>query len=142
AKAEPTAFGSVYFTNLCRASWTVRKQPGATDNVVTVGLMPQKQNHGERSKPVGLEFTFHRTQIAVRPVNLATVEGLAERLSLSDRIGHALKHVPMTFVQLTEELGAKLDSVIKAVNRNDRSFTRITGSDGVHRIALVERRIQ
>jgi hypothetical protein len=108
AKAEPSAFGSVYFTNLCRASWSVRKQPGATDDVVAVGLYRQKQNDGERTKPVGLEFTFTSERISVRPVDLATVEGLAERLLLWQRMAHLLKTGPMTIAQMADELDARL----------------------------------
>jgi len=134
-------FGSVFFSNLCRMSWLVKKQPGATENVVTVGLFPHKQNDGDRQRPTGLEFTFG-DRIDVRPCNLADVEGLAERLPLSTRIAHLIRqNGPRSFAQIAEELGAKADSVIKAVNRNDRTFTRLDGNDGVGRIALVERRI-
>ena len=47
-------------------SWLGKKQPGATDDVVTVGLFPDKQNDGARVKPAGLEFTFGPAQIARR----------------------------------------------------------------------------
>jgi hypothetical protein len=30
-------FGSVFFSNLCRMSWLVKKQPGASEDVVSVG---------------------------------------------------------------------------------------------------------
>lgn len=140
SKTEPEAFGSVFFTNLCRMSWSVKKQPGSSDDVATVGLFPKKQNDGRRVKPVGIEFTFSSAQIMARPVNLADVEGLAERLPLRTRMIEALKHGPKTFTQLAEELGAKLDSVIKAANRTE-GITRLTDTpDGIHRIALTERR--
>jgi len=140
-KAEAMGpYGSVFFSNLCRASWLVKKQPGATDDVVTVGLFPQKQNDGDRQKPVGLEFTF-ADQIAVRAVNLADVEGLSARLSLPTRIAHLLKDGPRSFAEIAEALDAKTDSVIKAVNRG-KSFAKILNTpDGIHRIALAERRI-
>jgi hypothetical protein len=140
AKTDPQAFGSVYFSNLCRASWSIKKQPGATDDVVTVGLFPGKQNDGARHRPIGLEFRFSTERIDVQPVNLAEVDGLAERLPLAVRMSHALVHGPLTFAQLAEELGAKVDSVIKAAKRGN-GFTRVTGADGIHRLALVERRI-
>lgn len=142
-KSDPIGpFGSVFFSNLCRASWLVKKQPGATENVVTVGLFPQKQNDGDRQRAVGLEFTFAE-RIAVRSINLADVDGLAERLPLASRISHALTHGPLTFAQIAEALDAKVDSVIKAVNRGEgKTFTKMTNArDGIHRIALVERRI-
>jgi hypothetical protein len=140
SKTEPTAFGSVYFTNLCRASWIVRKQPGATEDVVTVGLYRQKQNDGDRSKPVGLEFTFTSERISVHAVDLATVEGLAERLPLWQRMAHLLKTGPMTIAQIAEELDAKSDSVTKAANRG-KAFTKVPSGDGITRIALVTRQV-
>lgn len=99
--ADPKAdamgpYGSVFFSNPCRASWLAKKQPGASADVVTVGLFPQKQNDGDRQRPVGLEFTFG-DRIGVRSVNLVDVEGLADRLPLSARIAHLLKSGPRSF---------------------------------------------
>jgi hypothetical protein len=130
-------FGSVFFANLCRMSWLVKKQPGASDDVVTVGLFPQKQNDGMRYEPVGLEFSFS-DRIQVRPVDLVAVEGLAEKMPLHARMRHALKAGPMTYAGLAEELGAKVASVVRAANRGD-SFIKVPGADGVQRIALVDR---
>jgi hypothetical protein len=133
-------FGSVFFSNLCRASWLVKKQPGATDDIVTVGLFPQKQNDGSRRRPIGLEFTFGAENgIAVRNVDLSTVEGLAEKMPLPARIKALLQGGPRTYVEIASELGAKVDTVVKAVNRSE-AFTKVSCPNGVHRIALVERR--
>lgn len=141
SKAEPMGpFGSVFFSNLCRASWLVKKQLGTSDNIVTVGLFPQKQNDGDRQKPTGLEFNFGAERIGVRSVNLADVDGLAEKLPLSVRMAHVLKSGPLTYAQLADTLTAKVDSVIKAAKRND-TFQKVLSQDGVTRIALVERRI-
>jgi hypothetical protein len=134
-------FGSVFFSNLCRASWLVKKQPGASDDVATVGLFPQKQNDGSRRPPVGLEFTFATNgRIDVRNVDLATVEGLAEKLPIASRIRTLLQSgPPRSYAEIAEELGEKPDSVIKAVRRND-VFVRVPSADGIHRIALVSSR--
>ena len=43
-------FGSVFFSNLCRASWLIKKHGGATDDIVTIGCFPQKQNDGAREQ--------------------------------------------------------------------------------------------
>lgn len=140
-KTDPIGpFGSVFFSNLCRASWLVKKQPGASDDLVSVGLFPQKQNDGERRRPIGLEFSFAADLIAVRTVDLAGVDGLAEKLPLAVRMTHLLKRGPLTFAQLATELDAKLDSVIKAGTRG-KAFTKVVGSDGVQRLALVERQV-
>lgn len=143
--ADPNAdpigpFGSVFFSNLCRMSWLVKKQPGVSPDLVTLGMFPQKQNSGARQRPVGLEFNFDRETIGVRSINLADVDGMSQRLPIATRVAHALKQGPMTYTQLADQIGAKLDSVEKAVKRSD-GFQRVCGPDGVTRIALVERRI-
>jgi hypothetical protein len=131
-------FGSVFFSNLCRASWLVKKQPGSSEDIVSVGLFPQKQNDGARSQPAGLEFTFSAEQIRVRHVDLADVEGLADRLPLPVRMMHLLRRGPMTYAAIAGELEAKLDTVIKAANRG-KTFRKVSSDDGIYRIALVER---
>ncbi len=140
-KVDPIGpFGSVFFANLSRASWLVKKQPGPSDDVVTVGLFPQKQNDNARQRPVGLEFAFSADRIGVRPVDLAGVAGLGERLPLAVRMMHVLRRGPLSFAEIANELDAKLDSVIKAAKRCP-AFTKVDGTDGKPRIALVERRI-
>ena len=92
------------------------------------------------NKPVGLEFTFSE-QISVRSVDLANVDGLADRLPLPFRMTHLLSQGPLTYAEIAEELGAKVDSVIKATTRGNglKTFTKVSGTDGITRIALVER---
>jgi hypothetical protein len=133
-------FGSVFFSNLCRMSWLLKKQPGATDDIVTVGFFPQKQNDGARQRPVGLEFTFTPERIHVRNVDLATVEGLAERMPLQARMIGLLRRGPRSYAEIAAELDAKVDSVIKTAGRHGDQFTKVPSTDGITRLALVERR--
>jgi len=137
-----TPFGSVFFSNLCRMSWSVRKQPGVTPNQATVGLFPAKQNGGERVHPVGLTFDFMPNRIQVQRSDMTTVEGLAERLPIRTRIEAALKRGPMTYAALADELGQKVDSIQKAVKRNSDKFTVVSGQpDGIQRIGLKSLRV-
>jgi hypothetical protein len=139
AKTAVGPFGSVFFSNLCRMTWQVKKHVGTNENLVRVGLIPEKQHDGARVLPLGLEF-FTPDRITVRKVDLASVAGLADRVPLSVRMAHTLKRGPMTLAPLSEELGAKLDSVIKASKRSD-AFTKVRGQDGITRLALVDGRI-
>lgn len=68
-------------------------------------------------------------------MNLADVEGLADKLSLPARMAHLLKRGPMTYASIAEELNAKLDTVIKAANRSPKTFAKVSGTDNVTRIA-------
>jgi hypothetical protein len=126
-------------------SYSVKKQPGAsTGDTEVVGLFPSKQNDGTRLKPVGLEFTFTDDQIAVRSVNLAAVDGLADRLPVATRIIHALEQrggQPMTYAELSTALDVKVNSVIQTVTRG-KAFVKVTSTDGIQRIALKERHLR
>jgi hypothetical protein len=134
-------FGSVFFSNLCRTSWLVKKQPGASEDVVSVGLFPQKQNDGDRNRPVGLEFTFG-DRILVRNVDLVAVDGLADKMPIRVRAAHFLKtaHGPRSAVEIAAEINEKSDSVYRALKR-DTAFHKVLSADGIHRFALIERNV-
>jgi len=137
-----TPFGSVFFVNLCRMAWAVRKETdhASNDAPTTIGLFPTKQNDGARVQPVGLSFQFDADRIRVERADLTAVEGLAERMPIRSRIEAALRAAgPMTTHAIADELGAKVDSIKKAVHRDPRTFAVQGGfSDGVQRIALKE----
>jgi hypothetical protein len=139
-KADPKAFGSAFFHNFTRCSWSVKKQTGSDEDVVTVGLFPVKQNDGARARPVGLEFSFAPDLIRVRPVDLAQVDGLADSLPVWQRMRAALNQGPRTLAALAEDLGEKVDTVDRTVRRKSQLFTKVSSTDGITRIALVERR--
>jgi hypothetical protein len=133
-------FGSAFFSNYTRMSWKLKKQVGASPDLVTVMYTPGKQNDGQRVRPVALEFDFAPDRIGVRNVEPATVDGFAQSLPLNVRLSHLLKAGPMTIAAIARELDAKPDSIQKALNRGDKVFTCFPGKDGVDRWALLERR--
>jgi hypothetical protein len=141
ASPEVMAFGSVFFTNYTRMSWSLKKQVSASEDVATVLYTPRKQNDGERLKPVCLEFTFDPERIQVRNVDPATVDGFNQTLGLHARLTHLLKGGPMTITAMAKDLDAKPDSVQKAVNRaKGKAFISIAGKDGIDQWALLENR--
>jgi hypothetical protein len=139
-KVDPHAFGSVYFENLCRMVWCVKKQPHADDDLVSVGLFRTKQNDGARAPAVGWTFAFTPDRITVQRADLAQVDGLADRLPHWQRMAAVLTAGPRTLASLAAELNATVDTLDRTVSRKDALFTRVADSDGITRIALVERR--
>jgi hypothetical protein len=139
AKDAVGPFGSVFFANLCRMTWQVRKIVGANPNIPTVCLLPQKQNDGARVEPVAIEFDLTNFAISYRTVAAADVEEIAGKVPLHLRIQHALQRGPQSFAELAKALDAKVDSVIKAANRST-AFTKVLSPDGIQRLALVEKR--
>jgi hypothetical protein len=53
-------------------------------------------------------FDFANARIGVRTVNLADVDGLAERLPLSARMAHALKRGPLSFAELQHSTSSRV----------------------------------
>jgi hypothetical protein len=138
--ANLKAFGSAFFHNFARLTFTVKKQDGDSDDVVAVLITRQKQNDGARLRPVCLEFTFDPDRIAVRNVDPVTVQAFVEDLPLWQRMKHALTPGPQTIARLAQDLGANAESLERTVRRKNGLFTRVPGPDGVARIALLEGR--
>lgn len=136
------AFGSAFFHNFSRQTWSVKKEQGTNEDLVTVLLKASKQNDGQRHKPVALEFAFSPEIIQVRNVDPAGVDGFVQSLPLAARMTHLLKGGPMTIAAMAERLEAKPDSIQKAVKRGEgKQFTCVPGPDRVDRWALIERRV-
>jgi hypothetical protein len=144
-------FGSSFWHNSARATWFVKQASASPDGQrLTVGLFNRKSNLTKLQAAVGFQFEFTDESTVVSRVNLADVEDLAGQLPLWQRVAHLIKAgagAPRTIEEIAEELDAKVDSVKKAVSRNRTKngkpsmFAHIPGTDGVTRIALVERRI-
>jgi hypothetical protein len=137
-EADRMAFGSAFFTNLARMNWDVRKVENHTKQEATIAIKSGKQNDGDRDPPVGLRFTFTPDQIAVARVDVADVDALVGTLPLWSRIA---KHVARVGAQspttIAKEMGEKLNSVVKAIERRSDVFVPVTDTaDGVHRIGL------
>ena len=92
-----------------------------------------------RSPDVGFQFHFGSDDV-VRCTDLSHCPSLAVGLSVSRRIQAVLRRGPLTIAELAESVGAKRDTVKKALRRS-RVFTAMTNApDGVHRWALAESR--
>jgi hypothetical protein len=137
-------FGSVFFFNMARSVWHLRQATeAATDTSITVGFYHRKNNLGRKSQPLGYELHFDGAYPRVRRVDLAAVDGLAEKLPLQQRMKHLLKRGPKTIDDLAIELDAKPESLKRTYRRFSGEskfamFQRVPG-DGPERIALLHR---
>jgi hypothetical protein len=137
-------FGSTFWHNSARATWYIKRAADTADTRrITIGVYNQKANMGPLRPAIGLQIDFDADRTHVHHVDLADVAELAAGLPLWRRISGALKHGPQTTTGLVDELSAKPDSIEKALKRGkDKIFTRLTDTpDGVHRWALLERRV-
>jgi hypothetical protein len=133
-------FGSAFWHNGARATWYAEVADNApTNHQITVGLYNRNANLGPLRPPVGFSLTFDADRTVFERVNVADVEKLAAKLSMSERMAHLLRRSPMTIAAIADELEAKADTVEKTSKRSQR-FARVPGPDGIYRIALAERR--
>lgn len=139
-------FGSSFWHNSARATWFVKQAGASSDGArVSIGLFNRKSNLTRIQPAVGFQFEFTEDATVVSRTNLADVEDLAGQLPIWQRIAHLIKAgggVPRAIQEIADELDAKVDTVKKAVSlrRKGSMFAHVPGSDGVTRIALVERR--
>lgn len=138
---EHKPFGSVFWSNSFRQTWFAKRDHESPDGrAVTIGLFCRKNNLGPVDESLGLSFRFDEVRTRIARVDLADVETFAATLPVWRRVKALVAREPMTIPDIATELDIKLDSIIKAVTRAEgRVFTRVTGSDGKARIALLER---
>ncbi|MGE3844529.1 MAG: hypothetical protein AB7I50_23440 [Vicinamibacterales bacterium] len=110
--------------------------PG-TDSIA-VGLFQRKTNLGPVQPAVGFTVRFGEERTEFKRVNLAAVAGLAEKLTIFERMTGVLRTGARSIPELAEELGAKTDTVWKTVQRWEKSgrLVRSPGPDGVQLVGL------
>jgi hypothetical protein len=148
--ADPTKpFGSVYWSNLARMTWFVKRTERADDSRIAIALFNKKANLNALRPAVGLEIMFGADRTLIQRVDVADIDELARSLPVWQRMKKALVSGPRTYVSLAEELGPPdedgrkrfVDTMSREVRRKRNVFTNLTNtSDGIHRIALVSRR--
>jgi hypothetical protein len=139
--ADQRPFGSAFWHNGARATWNVKLANTSPDGqTVTVGLFNRKANLGPLRPALGFEVAFTNQRTTFRRVDVTTVDELATSLPLWQRMRQAVKHRPRTLAELAGELEANADSLERIARRHKQLFTRVSGTDGISRIALVEKR--
>jgi hypothetical protein len=135
-------YGSVFWHNSARMTWNVKKSDTSEDGaVVTLGCFNRKSNLGARRPAVGLRVDFTRDRVTFDRADLATIDDMVEMLPLWQRIRRVVLGGPQPLHAIASELNYEnVDSLDRIVRKHKHLFTKITGADGVHRIALVERR--
>ncbi len=135
------AYGSVMFHDLWRKAWIVKKQETEDRNVYHIGLFESKHNATGKTQPVGLTATFGPTHIDIVTTELAGIDGLADKLSVPDRLAHLLKStLPLTYAEASTLLDVKVGFITQAVHRNPQRFVKIDKAGEPLRFHLREMR--
>jgi hypothetical protein len=137
AQGTPSIFGSVFFHDLARATWYLKRQTATNnENVVTLGVFSDKNNDGPTTAAHGFEFVFHEAAISVRRVDLASVPEFASKQRVCQRMCDNLRTGPMTTEALADAIDTSPATVRNEVRRHNQLFKRLPDK----RLALVEQR--
>jgi len=122
---KPTPFGSVYWRNIARNEWFVRRNPEAGEDILTIGLFHTKNNLGKLMKPQGFTFRFEDDAIKVESCDVSKIGAFLENLTLKEQIREVLRHGKMTEDDIAEVLGAKKGSVHATLYDNPDIFVKL-----------------
>jgi hypothetical protein len=133
-------YGSMFWHASARATFFL-KLAAEDGDTRFVGVFTRKRNLGRLQPPVGLRVTFAEDRVEFDHTDITDVPDLAESLPLWRRIQAVVKAGPQTLATIARELNHdNVESIDRTVRKHKQVFTRLSGSDGITRIALVERR--
>jgi len=129
---EKTPFGSVFFFNLARSIWEVRKVQEPESGHYVMGLYHRKCNLGPRRLPIGLQVTIGHDRCMLSTADLSEEPELRAAMPLVEQVTALLKDKRARTAQLiTEELDAPLETVRRTLQRHKGSkWYQLTGSGG------------
>ncbi len=99
---QGTIFGSIFFRNLARNTWEMRGE--STEGINEVALYHRKVNNGPlMRKPLGYTFYFGEESVEIKGTDITNESTLAGTLPVPARVRDALRHGPLTLVELAEK---------------------------------------
>jgi hypothetical protein len=119
-------FGSVYWTNLPRAVFEIKKGQRENTNFVEIGMYHTKTNVGKLLSPKGFRVTWS-DGIRIESVDPKRSALLASQGKMGDRAYLALEDGPATLPELAEMLGVGEKSLSSTLSLDSR-FASVNAS--------------
>lgn len=118
---EETPFGSVFFHNMARSTWLVKRHRDGGPDTLDVGLFNKKSNTSRLAEPIGLRYVWTDGRVAVERTDVRDIEGLREEVPTRSRLRHALSGGRIAETEeLADELEIKVDTCRKTLQRMHR----------------------
>lgn len=121
AKDETSAgkgpYGNVYFLNLARSVWRIKKAQVAGEDNYKIILKHTKVNSGKLQKPLGYDLSFGKGLIGVSRIDAAKVPDLADIITVRLRIIAALQNKMLTADEIAAAVGTSSENVSKELTR-------------------------
>ena len=121
---ERSLYGSVFFHNLCRVSWEVRREGQM------IGCYQRKNNLGSKHPPLGFAFALSPDESActVEAADLLTEPALALGLPWQDQLAQELTQRPgQTVKELAQALNGKPSVLRTKLNNHKKRFISVDG---------------
>lgn len=116
--SEKSPMGSVYFTNVPRNVWQVKREQEAGEDFINLSCSDYKRNMSGKRLPLGVRLNFDDINHSVTPERISIDQtGFAADLPLKLRIRNKLSGGPMTVKELADDLGEKEGSVGTTLSR-------------------------
>src|SRR3990167_8196305 len=127
---EKTPFGSVFFFNLARTVWEVRKSQEPDAGLYRFGLYHKKCNLGPKRSPLGFTVSIDQGVCRITTADLSEEPELRAGLPLQVQIEKVLHGKPsMTVRALAQELDAN-DASIRTTLHRYKGKKWMTASEG------------
>jgi len=123
-------FGSVYWTNLPRAVFEIKKGQAVESNYIEVGMYHKKTNVGKLLTPKGFRITWS-DGIRIETIDPHRSELLAAKGTMGDRAMIVLEDGPVGVTSLAETLGVgekSLSSTLSLDHRFESASVRENGT--------------
>ncbi len=124
-ETDKTIFGSVFFSNGARSIWHVAKAVEHLPGEEYIGMFHRKANEGQALKPRGFKFTFRKDRVSVEPLDVSTVDELAAKLPILDRIKKLLSKGALLPKDIGNRLGVGVPYVLAVIAKHESVFSRI-----------------
>lgn len=124
SKAGP--FGSVFWKNISRTVWEIRRVQAEGDNHIEFGLWHRKINSGRLLRPLAYKIEFSPDKTVFNRMNVTESEGLSKGLTIPQQIERALTKQAMTSDELSEKLEIPIGNLRPVLSR-DKRFVLVEG---------------
>lgn len=119
---ERSLYGSVFFHNLCRVSWEVRRENQ------TICLYQKKNNLGPQQEALAFRLAITDQSATIESADPFEEPTLAHGLKLQDQIAQALTTEPgLTIKEIADRLGQKSASVKAKLYAFKKRFIAVDG---------------
>lgn len=123
-------YGSVFFYNLARSVWEVRRDDSNGSHAYRMGLYHRKCNLGPRHTPLGFEVAMDGDKATIQSIEIDNDPALMAGMGMTDQIKALMKtSKPLTAQEIADTLGVQAIAVRPVLSRyKGKLWAKATGA--------------